>query len=131
MPRNALFAQRTVGGIFALLDESKSTGNFWFVNATGGVDAVGNGTSPDAPFKTINFASTQLTNDFQDYPPISDRHDEWPIYLREQVPLAGLDLCVFGYANSLTFLKWQELELTATSQPDTQGGELNWLISTT
>jgi len=65
------------------------------------------------------------------HPPVSERHDEWPIYVRGKIPIGYRDLCVVVYANPITFLKWQELEVTMTSQPETQGGELSWPIFST
>lgn len=61
--RNALFSQQQPGGMFAILDNRMTTGNIFFVNSVTGTDAAGYGQNPDAPFKTINYAISQCTDD--------------------------------------------------------------------
>lgn len=56
--RSPLFVRKQAGGMFAVVDETKGTGNIWFADsgsATGG-DTVGHGQNPDTPFLTWDYA---------------------------------------------------------------------------
>jgi hypothetical protein len=74
--RNAFFSQQQPGGIFTVTDNRFTTGNIFYVNSATGTDAAGYGQNPDAPFKTINFASTQCTADNGDFIYVMPGHAE-------------------------------------------------------
>jgi len=61
--KTGLFVQKQSGGMFAVEDNTKSTGNRWYVDsgksASGGSDDVGKGQNPDFPFITLNYAIGQ------------------------------------------------------------------------
>src|SRR3954465_15992314 len=62
MARTALFARKQAGGMFAVVNQSLTTGNIYFVKSgTGSSDAAGYGQNPDAPFATIAYALAQET----------------------------------------------------------------------
>jgi hypothetical protein len=61
MALSELFARRQPGGVLALQNIEKQPGNIYFVNSATGTDSTSNGTGPDAPFKTINYAIAQCT----------------------------------------------------------------------
>ena len=56
--RTALFANKQPGGVLAIEDMGRSTGNRWFVDSgsSTGADAAGYGVSPDKPFLTLDYA---------------------------------------------------------------------------
>jgi hypothetical protein len=63
MNRTALFAKKTPGGVLAIEDMARGTGDRWFVDsgATYASDATGYGTSPDKPFATLDYAIGQAS----------------------------------------------------------------------
>jgi hypothetical protein len=63
MNRTALFAKKTPGGVLAIEDMARGTGDRWFVDsgATYASDATGYGMSPDKPFATLDYAIGQAT----------------------------------------------------------------------
>jgi hypothetical protein len=56
MPKTALYARKTPGGIVAFEDNSLTTGNRYWVDSGSGTDSAGNGLSPDSPLATIDYA---------------------------------------------------------------------------
>lgn len=76
------------------------------------------------PFALMFYVKRQT----EAHPLVSECRDEWPIYRRSQVLLGTLDLCAILYANQIAFRAWQELEVTVTPRPQTNGGELSWPI---
>jgi hypothetical protein len=63
MAKTELFSRKTSGGVYVVNNESRTTGNIYFVDSgssTGGTSA-GFGSSPDAPFTTIDSAINQTT----------------------------------------------------------------------
>lgn len=54
--RNALFTNSQPGGLFAIEDQSLSTGQRFFVHSGTGTDAAGGGQNPDQPLATIDYA---------------------------------------------------------------------------
>lgn len=74
--RAAFFSQQQPGGIFTITDNRFTTGNIFFVNSATGKDAAGYGNNPDAPFATINYASTQCTADNGDFIYVMPGHTE-------------------------------------------------------
>jgi hypothetical protein len=63
MSKTPLFVRKQSGGLFAVVDETKVTGNIWFVDSGSatGADAAGYGQNPDAPFLTLDYAIGQCT----------------------------------------------------------------------
>ncbi len=63
MARAALFSNRQVGGVYAIEDMGRSTGNRFYVDsgAAGASDSVGAGKNPDVPFATLDYAIGQCT----------------------------------------------------------------------
>lgn len=63
MARSALFVNKQSGGMFAVEDASRSTGNRFYVDSgsSTGSDASGYGKSPDSPFATLDYAVGQCT----------------------------------------------------------------------
>ena len=61
--RSPLFYKQVAGGLPAIIDTSAFTGNVFFVDsaAPAASDTAGFGTTPDAPFATIDFAIGQCT----------------------------------------------------------------------
>lgn len=55
MAKTELFSRQASGGLIVVGDDYCS-GDIFFVNATGGVDAAGYGKTPDAPTATIDYA---------------------------------------------------------------------------
>lgn len=56
MAKTALFVNRQSGGMFSIEDQSRSTGERFFVNSGTGTNSVSGGKSPDAPLATIDYA---------------------------------------------------------------------------
>lgn len=57
--RTPLFYKKIPGGLPVLLDASKFTGNIFYVDSAVGTDSVGYGSTPDAPFDSIDYAVGQ------------------------------------------------------------------------
>lgn len=76
--RTALFVRKQTGGMFAVVDQSKITGNIWFVDSGSatGADAAGYGQNPDAPFLTLDYAIGQCTVNNGDHIFIMPGHAE-------------------------------------------------------
>lgn len=87
-----LFAGYQPGGIFSVVDRSFTTGNIWFVGSTvtGASNASGYGTSPTAPFATIDYAVGNCTASNGDVIYVLPGHTE------TVSAAAGLDLDVAG-----------------------------------
>lgn len=56
MAKTELFARRQVGGSFVYTDESKTTGDIFFVCSVNGTNGSGYGQNPDQPVATIDYA---------------------------------------------------------------------------
>jgi len=63
MGKSALFVNKQPGGMFEVVDASKTPGNVWFVNsgATYCSDTAGYGQNPDKPFATLDYAIGKCT----------------------------------------------------------------------
>lgn len=61
--KSPLFYRRQSGGMFSVVDESKITGDIWFVDSGSatGANAAGYGQNPDKPFLTLDYAIGQCT----------------------------------------------------------------------
>ena len=56
-----LFYSKVFGGLPSIVDVSMFPGNIFYVDSGDGADTAGNGTHPDSPFETIDFAVGQCT----------------------------------------------------------------------
>ncbi len=61
--KTALFARKIPGGVLAIEDQSRTTGDRYYVDsgASTASDAAGSGDNPDRPFATLDFAIGQCT----------------------------------------------------------------------
>lgn len=92
MARSGLFVNKQSGGMFAIEDMARSTGNRFYVDsgASAASDSAGFGKNPDAPFATIDYAVGQCTASNGDIIYVMPGH-------AETVSAAGgLDLDVAG-----------------------------------
>ncbi len=60
--KSPLFVKKQPGGHLAIIDQSMTTGDVFFVHSGTGTDGAGYGRNPDAPFATIEFAVSQCTD---------------------------------------------------------------------
>lgn len=56
MAKTELFSRHQPGGVFVFTDESRTTGDIFFVHSGTGTDGAGYGRNPDAPCATIDYA---------------------------------------------------------------------------
>lgn len=63
MAKTELFVRQQAGGMFAVVNESITTGNIFFVDSGSETtsDSVSSGQNPDAPFATIDYAVGRCT----------------------------------------------------------------------
>ncbi|MDO8716406.1 MAG: hypothetical protein Q7J73_06315 [Dehalococcoidales bacterium] len=56
--KSPLFVRKQPGGMFAVVNETQTTGNIWYADSGSatGRDAAGYGQNPDAPFLTLDYA---------------------------------------------------------------------------
>jgi hypothetical protein len=61
--KSPLFARKQSGGMFAVVNETMTTGNIWFVDSgsSTGADSAGAGQNPDIPFLTVDYAIGKCT----------------------------------------------------------------------
>jgi hypothetical protein len=61
--KTELFVRQQPGGMFAVVNQSVTTGNIFFVNSASatGANSVGAGQNPDIPFLTVDYAIGQCT----------------------------------------------------------------------
>ena len=76
MAKTELFVRKQKGGMFAVVNESVTTGNIFFVDSGSGTDGAGYGQNPDAPFATIDYAVGQCTADQGDVIYVMPGHTE-------------------------------------------------------
>ena len=95
--KTALFVNKQKGGMFAVEDQSLSTGNRWFVDSgktTLGADTANKGRSPNTPFLTLDYAESQATANNHDIIYLMAGHAESliaPITLtKEGITVIGL-----------------------------------------
>ena len=74
----SLFTRKTSGGAFNVEDQGLSTGDRYFVDseATNAADATNGGSSPDVPFRTVDFAISQTTENQGDIIFVMPGHHE-------------------------------------------------------
>jgi hypothetical protein len=92
MARSELFVNKQSGGMFAVVNQSLTTGNIFFVDSGSATkaDSVSSGQNPDAPFATLDYAVGQCTANN------GDRIYVMPGHAETVSAAAGLDLDVAG-----------------------------------
>lgn len=76
MAKTELFSRRQVGGSFVYTDESRTTGEIYFVCSVTGTNSAGYGRNPDSPFATIGYALAQCTSGKHDRVYVMSDHAE-------------------------------------------------------
>ncbi len=76
--RSPLFYKKVAGGMPVILDTSKFTGNIFYVDSAVGTDGAGYGTTPDAPFDSIDYAIGKCTANQGDVILVLPGHSESP-----------------------------------------------------
>lgn len=56
MAKTPLFSRQQSGGVFTIVNETLTTGEFFFVHSGTGTNSVGGGRNPDAPLATLDYA---------------------------------------------------------------------------
>lgn len=56
MAKTPLYVRKQPGGMFAVVNETLTTGEIFFVHSGTGTNAVGGGRNPDAPLATLDYA---------------------------------------------------------------------------
>jgi len=84
--KTPLFMRKQPGGVFTVVDETRATGDIWFVNSVTGTDAAGYGQNPDAPVASIDYAVGLATANN------GDRIIVMPGHVESVIAAAGLDL---------------------------------------
>lgn len=74
--KTALFSQKQRGGLFAIEDQSLSTGSRFFVHSGTGTDGAGYGRNPESPFATIDYAIALCTANKNDIIYVMPGHAE-------------------------------------------------------
>jgi hypothetical protein len=78
MAKTELFVRKQSGGMFTVVNESRITGNIFWVDSGSatGADAAGYGQNPDAPFLTLDYAIGQCTANNGDHIFVMPGHAE-------------------------------------------------------
>lgn len=99
--RSPLFYKSVRGGLPAIIDTSKFSGNIFFVdsNAAGKSDTAGHGTEPDKPFATLDYAIGQCTANQGDVILVLPGHAETLAALIT-ADIAGVRIIGLGVGNS-------------------------------
>lgn len=74
--RSPLYYQKTPGGLPAIVDVSKFSGNIFYVDSATGTDGAGYGSHPDKPVATIDYAIGLCTANQGDVILVMPGHDE-------------------------------------------------------
>lgn len=74
--KSSFFTNRQPGGMFAMEDNSLSTGSRFFVHSGTGTDGAGYGRNPDAPVATIDYAVGLCTANKNDIIYVMPGHNE-------------------------------------------------------
>ena len=90
MAKTEFFARNQNGGVFLFADESKTTGDIFFVCSVTGTDGAGYGRNPDAPCATLDYAIGLCTASK------ADRIYVMPGHAETLVAAAGVALDVAG-----------------------------------
>lgn len=100
MSRTELFSRKQAGGVFTFTDESKSTGEKFWVHSGTGSDSVGNGRNPDAPFATIDYAIGQCTANKNDVVYVMPGHAETLAADASDIAVDVAGISIIGLGNS-------------------------------
>lgn len=57
-----LFSRQQSGGVLSFVDVPAHPGNIWWVNSATGTNSAGYGQNPDAPFASLDYAVSRVTN---------------------------------------------------------------------
>lgn len=95
MPRSALFANKQSGGMFAIEDLSRSTGQRFFVHSGTGNSGSGAGRSPDSPCATLAQALALCTASKNDIIYVMPGHAE-SIAAATSIAVAGVQIIGLG-----------------------------------
>lgn len=88
--KTALYVNKQSGGMFAVEDQSRSTGTRFFVHSGTGTDSAGNGANPTKPLATIDYAVGLCTANKGDIIHVMPGHAETVIAAN------GIDIDVAG-----------------------------------
>lgn len=93
--KTALFVNRQSGGLFAVEDQSRSTGaRFWVHHS--GTDGAGKGMSPDSPYATIDFAIGNCVANRGDTIFVMEGHNEGLGNAQIALDVAGVTIIGIG-----------------------------------
>ena len=100
MSKTELFA-RNAGGVFTFLDESRTTGDVFWVDSATGTDAAGYGYTMDAPVATIDYAVGLCTASKGDRIYVMPHHAEnLTAATSLVVDVAGVQIIGLGYGSA-------------------------------
>lgn len=100
MGKTSLFTQHTPGGLFAIEDQSLSTGARFFVHSGTGTNGVGYGKNPDAPVATIDYAVGLCTANKGDIIYVMPGHNEGITGVAEiDLDVAGISVIGLGHGS--------------------------------
>jgi hypothetical protein len=105
MAKTELFVRKQKGGMFAVVNESITTGNIFFVDSGSGSDAAGYGQNPDAPFASIDYAVGQCTADQGDIIYVLPGHTETLTGTDITVDVAGVSIIGRGTGSLKPWIK--------------------------
>ncbi len=107
--KSPMFSRQVPGGLFAVTNDTQTTGNIWFVDSgsANASDAAGYGQNPDAPFATIDYAIGQATANNGDWIMVMPGHAE-NISTANKISLdvAGLRIIGLGIGQTRPKLSW-------------------------
>ncbi|MFH2077067.1 MAG: hypothetical protein ABIJ57_17290 [Pseudomonadota bacterium] len=107
--KSPMFSRQVPGGLFAVINETQTTGNIWFVDSgsSNASDAAGYGQNPDAPFATIDYAIGQCTASNGDWIVVMPGHAESISSAAGiNVDVAGIRIIGLGVGDSRPVLSW-------------------------
>ena len=107
--KSPMFSRQVPGGLFAVVDNTQTTGNIWFVDSgsANASDAAGYGQNPDAPFATIDYAIGNCTASNGDWIMVMPGHAESvssAAYINADV--AGVRIIGLGTGRNRPVLTW-------------------------
>jgi hypothetical protein len=100
MSRSELFSKVQPGGVYTFTDESKSTGEKFWVHSETGTDRAGDGRNPDKPFATIDFAVGQCTANQGDVIYVMPGHAETLAADASDIAVDVAGVSIIGLGNS-------------------------------
>lgn len=107
--KSPMFSRQVPGGLFAVINDTQTTGNIWFVDSgsSNASDAAGYGQNPDAPFATIDYAIGNCTASNGDWIMVMPGHAE-SISTEGQITadVAGIRIIGLGVGRTRPVLTW-------------------------